>query len=113
MRVARPTVSMRYTVPDASAGGAALSNRSARGGSTIHGWPAVIVGLLVTAVGLGLAALMLGLVAPDAVRVNRDMPRWILALVGGLFAWAGVSVLVHGVAGLRRAARVRALRAAH
>jgi hypothetical protein len=94
-------------------GGVALPNRPARGGATtVHGWPAVFVGTLLTGVGLGLAALFMGFVAPGAVRV-RELPPRILALVGALFALAGASVAAHGVAGVRRMARVTRMRAAH
>jgi hypothetical protein len=106
------TVRSAETTYDASVAveGKALSNRTARSGTTIQGWPAVIVGLIVIAVGAGLAALVMGVIAPGATRTG-DFPRWIIALMGGLFAFAGLSVTLHGIKGIVRMARVRRLRA--
>jgi hypothetical protein len=106
------TVEARYDVSVAVSRGVALSNRAARSGTTIHGWPAVFVGILVMAVGLGLAAVVTEVIAPGAVRA-QGMPRWILALVGVLFAGAGASAAVRGILSVRRMARLRRLRAAH
>ena len=107
-----PRVIPTYDASGVPLGGVALPNRAARGGATtIHGWPAVAVGVLVTGIGLGLAGVMLGLIAPGSVKANGEMPTWIIAIVGGLFAWAGLSLTVHGLRGVRSATRVRSLRA--
>ncbi|MDQ3997310.1 MAG: hypothetical protein M3303_09860 [Gemmatimonadota bacterium] len=90
-----------------------LPNRAARGGATtVHGWPAVLIGILVTGVGLGIAGVATGAIAPDAFK-DRGMPGWIIALAGGIFAVAGLSVLIHGVRGIGRMDRVKRMRAAH
>ena len=90
-----------------------LPNRAARGGATtVHGWPAVVLGTLVTGVGLGMAGAATGVIAPGAIK-DGDAPGWIIALVGGIFAFAGVSALIHGVRGIGRMARVKRMRAAH
>jgi hypothetical protein len=106
------TATAKYDASVDGSGGVALSNRAARSGLTIHGWPAVVVGALVTAVGIGLAGLVMGVIAPGAVK-PQPMPRWIIAFAGLLFAFAGASAAVHGVQGVRRMARIRRLRAAH
>ena len=113
MTTSSRTTQATYDASSPTAAGTKLSNRAARSGSTIHGWPAVTAGTLVMAFGGLIAALMLGLVAPDAVRVSAGFPRWIVALGGGIFAFAGLSLAVHGFGGVRRLARVRALRAVH
>jgi hypothetical protein len=113
MRATRTVPPASYDASGLVTGGVALSNRPARGGSTtIHGWAAVLFGILFTGGGLALSALLTGIVAPGAVK-SRGMPAWILALVGLLFAVAGLSVLVHGIRGVERMSRVGRLRTAH
>jgi hypothetical protein len=109
---AHRTAGATYDAAALVEGGKALSNRAARSGTTIHGWPAVVLGVPIAAAGLGLAALVLGFLAPATVRTN-GMPPWILAMVGVSFAWAGVSTSVHGLLGVRRKAHVRRLQARH
>jgi hypothetical protein len=106
------TVEPKYDAAVAGTGGTALSNRAARSGTTIHGWPAVFAGMVVMGAGIALAALVTELIAPGAVK-PRGMPRWILALSGLLFAFAGASAMIHGIVGVGRMARVRRQRAAH
>ena len=106
------TVEAKYDASVAGSGGVALSNRAARSGTTIHGWPAVFVGAFVMAAGLGIAGLVMGIITPGAVK-PQPMPRSIIAFAGLLFAFAGASASVAGVQGVVRMARVRRLRAAH
>src|SRR5688572_15488362 len=80
------TVQNKYDASPPTTGGVALSNRPGRSGTTIHGWPAVFAGTVVTAAGIALAAAAMEIVAPGAVKTH-GMPRWILALVGLLFAF--------------------------
>lgn len=44
---------------------------------------------------------------------KNGFPSWILALIGGLFAFAGASAAVHGARGLARKARLRRWREAN
>src|SRR5688572_12410354 len=106
------TAETRYDPSVSNAGGVALSNRAARSGTTIHGWPAVFVGSVVAAAGTALAAVVMEFVAPGAVK-ESGMPRWILGLVSLLFAFAGASAAAHGIRDVGRRARIRQLRAAH
>jgi hypothetical protein len=107
-------VRLADTMYDAStpATGTVLTNRAARSGTTVQGWTAVVAGLIVTAAGIAFAALVSGVVGRGVVTTG-GFPTWILALMGGLFAVAGVSALIHGMRGIARMARVRQLRAAH
>jgi hypothetical protein len=106
------TVEAKYDASVAGSRGVPLSNRAARSGTTIHGWPAVVVGALVMAAGVALAGLVMGIIAPGAVK-PQPMPRWIIAFAGMLFAFAGASASLHGIQGVRRTTRIRRLRAAH
>src|SRR5918992_6037066 len=111
MKAVAQRVIPTYDASGAPLGGVALSNRSARGGSTtVHGWPAVFIGLLVTGAMLALAALALGLLAPGTMK--KDVPGSIVAVAAGIFALAGMSATIHGARGVRRMARVSRLRAA-
>jgi hypothetical protein len=112
MAIKLRSVEAKYDASVAGSGGIALSNRAARSGTTIHGWPAVFAGIVVMGAGIALAAFVTELIAPGAIRPH-GMPRWILALCGLLFAFAGASATLHGIAGVGRTARVRRLRAAH
>ncbi len=72
--------------------------------TTIHGWPSIWLGLLIAAVGvvIVLVSLDIGIHAPDR---SFNAPREMVALIGGIFALAGLSFLIHGIRGLRRAER--------
>jgi hypothetical protein len=93
-------------------GGVQLTGRQARSGTTIHGWPSVLVGLLVGGVGFTIMAVAAGLLT---IRQSggRHVPSWLLASVGAVFALAGMSLVVHGLHAALRMARVRRLRAAY
>jgi hypothetical protein len=93
-------------------GGVELRGRQARSATTIHGWPSVILGLPFVAVGLAIISVATGYIT---VRQSggRQVPSWLIASLGAVFAWAGISCVVHGLRGLRRTARSRQLRAAH
>ena len=92
--------------------GTALANRAARSGTSVQGWAAVVAGLIATTAGIGFAALVTGVVGRGLLTTG-GFPPWILAMMGGLFALAGLSSTIHGVRGISRVARVRRLRAAH
>ena len=101
-----------YDASGVPVGGVELSNRTARSGATtIHGWPTVVIGTLITAAMLALATFALGLLAPGTIK--KDVPGWIVAVAAGMFALAGMSLTFHGVRGVRRMARVTRMRAAH
>ena len=110
----RFTVRTAQTTYDASipAAGMALSNRTSRSATTIQGWPAVVAGSIATVAGVGFAALVMDVIGPGVAQTG-DFPRWILAMMGGLFALAGLSSTIHGIRCMARRARVRRLRAAH
>jgi hypothetical protein len=92
--------------------GVRLSSRQSRSATTIHGWPSLILGLPFVGVGLAIIAAAAGYIT---VRQSggRHVPSWLLASIGAVFAWAGLSFVVHGLRGARRTARSRRLRAAH
>lgn len=91
----------------ASTAGRELTGRNARSETTVHGWPALVLGLPFAGVGGALVAYGLRWLAP-AERAG-DAPRWLATVAGVIFAWAGLSFVVHGVRGLGRRRRVREL----
>lgn len=93
-------------------GGVQLSGRHARSATTIHGWPSVLVGLLVGGLGFTVIAVAAGVLTIRQLGSER-VPSLLIASVGAVFALAGTSLVVHGIHGARRMARVRRLRAAH
>ena len=93
-------------------GGVELRGRQPRSATTIHGWPSLILGLPIVAVGLAVMGVAGGYITVDHSS-GRQMPTWFAAILGAVFAWAGMSFVVHGLGGARRTARARRLRAAH
>lgn len=92
--------------------GVQLSGRQSRSATTIHGWPSLILGLPFVGVGLTIIAVAAGYIT---IRHSggRHVPSWFLATIGAVFAWAGLSFVVHGLRGARRTARSQRLRATH
>jgi hypothetical protein len=92
-------------------GGVELRGRQARSATTIHGWPSVILGLPFVAVGLAILGVATGYITVQSD--GRQLPTWFIAILGTVFAWAGLSFVGHGLGGARRTARAWRLRAAH
>ena len=75
-----------------------LRGHSAISPTTIYGWPAVLFSLPFVGVGI-----IIVLVALDIIHVNDakfNASREIVGCIGGLFALAGLSLLVHGLSSL-------------
>ena len=89
--------------------GRELSNHADRSGTTIHGWPAIAFGSVFAISGTAVGALAMA----GKLNASPGVPLWIGPVVGGLFALAGVSFIMHGFAGIRVQRRAHRLRATH
>ncbi|HUF26740.1 MAG TPA: hypothetical protein VMM18_07140 [Gemmatimonadaceae bacterium] len=88
-----------------------LPRHGDRSGTTIHGWPAIAFGLPFAGVGVVQA----WFAASGGMQTSPGVPSWLIASVGAVFVLAGSSLIVHGIAGVRRrrtAGRLRAENAA-
>jgi hypothetical protein len=92
--------------------GLELVGRQGRSATTLHGWPSLILGLPFVGVGCAIVAAAMGYL-PVRWSGGRQAPTWILVSIGFVFAYAGMSFVVHGLVGARRAARSRRSRTAH
>jgi hypothetical protein len=77
-----------------------LKQHQGRSATTIHGWPSVLFGLPFFGVGVG--ALVVWRVAPEQVEGPTPLLLWF----GVVFGLVGFSLILHGLKGLRRRARV-------
>ncbi len=89
----------------------ALPDHEGRSRTTIHGWPAVFLGLPFLAAGIAIALVAGGVIPMGDGRFHA--PRWVIGVMGAVFAFCGASMSLHGAAGLRRLARARRLRSLH
>ena len=83
-----------------------LSNYPAISQITAHGLGSLLFGLPFLGVGGAII-----LVALDKIQVDPSTihcPRWVLGMAGGVFFFAGLAIFIHGVAGMRRLARLKA-----
>ena len=83
-----------------------LGTNNARGDLLSAGWGRVVVGLIILAMGTFIV-----LVSADVIRSedsNFHAPRWVVGVVGVLFATAGLMVMVAGMLGARRTRRLKA-----
>lgn len=87
----------------ARAPGRELKDHENRSGTTVHGWPSVLVGLVAAAAGVPALLVALGYLAPDS---TSGAPVFVLGVVGGVFALIGLTFVAHGLAGVRRKTRV-------
>lgn len=78
--------------------------------TTIHGWPSFFFGL--PFLGAGIAIVLVSLDVIPASDAQFNVPREVVAIFGGVFAWAGLLLIFHGMAGLRRRARWEEMRRA-
>ncbi len=85
----------------------ALPKQPAISQTTIHGWWSVGVGLPVVAAGIWLSALSLDWIPTPDDRFG--VPRQVTALLGVSFALCGLSLMVNGIVGLVRRARMAAV----
>ena len=79
--------------------------------TTIHGWPAVLFGMVFLLAGTAII-----LVSADVIQADPSSfhaPRWVVGCAGGIFAISGLWVSLHGADGVwaarrrRRMARLR------
>jgi hypothetical protein len=113
--IASAIAAIKAKVPvtlEAGPDGVELNGRQPRSATTVHGWTSAIIGLPFAGGGLAVIAAAAGLLTLPQSR-GRPLPSWLLAPVGAVFALVGMSLIVHGLRGARRMARVRRLRAAH
>ena len=92
--------------PEGPPPGERLKGHTDRSGTTIHGWPAVLFGLPFAGVGVAIAVLS----ALGKMRTSGDAPPWLGAMMGGMFAMAGLILILHGLRGIvqrSRTARAR------
>jgi hypothetical protein len=109
----KTTISVGRYTPTSDATGTApgreLSNHTNRSGTTIHGSSSIAVGSIFAFAGSTFG----GLAWIGQVEMARGVPWWIGAMVGAMFAGAGLSFVVHGISGVRVQRRVRRFRATH
>lgn len=89
----------------------AITNMAPVSTTTVHGWPAVIVGLPFIGIGAFIILLALNVIpSPDS---NFHVPRGMVAAFGGMFFVAGASVLIHGLISIKHASRRKQLLSQH
>lgn len=91
--------------------GREMQGRNARTASPVRAGVALVIGIPFTAVGAALALFGAGVVGHG--RLGAGAPPWLAVVFGGVFAWAGLSFVVHGALELRRRRRVRLLQRRH
>lgn len=80
-----------------------------RSGTPVHGWPAILFGLPFLMAG-GIA-IFLSMTPQYLGNAASKAPMWILGAFGLIFALVGLSLIWHGIKGLRRASRAREIAA--
>jgi hypothetical protein len=73
--------------------------------TTIHGWPAILFGLPFILAGTCVVLVSFGVISVDDSKFH--VPKMLVAGFGGLFVLAGLSLMIHGIMGLRRLARIK------
>ena len=68
--------------------------------TTIHGWPAILFGLLFVAMGFPVLSLGTGWI--DYPKASIHAPLWVIGVCGGMFVACGVWLMLHGRRGLHR-----------
>lgn len=81
-----------------------LSGYTALSRTTIHGYPAALFGLAFAIPGGIIVLVGLGMIPVDESTIHA--PRWIVTLAGGLFLITGLWLILHGVLGILRLARL-------
>lgn len=77
--------------------------------TTIHGWPSLVFGLPFAGVGVFVLLLWSGQIEMDPGKVHA--PLWVIGVFGLMFLLAGLSLMWHGVDGIRRKAKIKSLKA--
>lgn len=97
---------------EATPHGVELAGRQSRSATTIHGLAAAILGPPFAAAGVAMLGVAAGLIALPQTG-SREIPVWLVAPLGAVFTWAGVSMFAHGLRGAVRSLRARKRRQAH
>jgi len=72
--------------------------------TTIHGWPSVWFGIPFAGIGGFVMGIGLGIVPVKASSVHA--PMWVIGVAGLAFFGAGMSLIVHGLKGVKRKAKM-------
>lgn len=91
-----------------SSGGNSLKGHIPISGTTIHGRSAIIFGMLFVGMGIFIVLMVTGVIPSRSAPRPRNI--WPAGLAGGVFALAGMWVIIHGLSGViaqRRARRMR------
>ena len=67
---------------------------------TLHGWPAILFGLVFVITSLPILTIGMGWMAYPKSSIHA--PPWVIDVFGGLFAACGVWLMFHGARGLHR-----------
>ena len=68
--------------------------------TTIHGWPAILFGLVFLIPGIPTLSIGMGWI--DYPKHSTHAPLWVIGFCGGLFIGGGLWLAIHGLRGLRR-----------
>ncbi len=69
-------------------------------GTTIHGWPAVVFGLLFVLAGIPIV--FVGMEWMDYPKNSIHAPLWVIGIAGSTFVGGGLWLVIHGLRGRRR-----------
>jgi len=87
--------------PDADAA-PLLQDHPTQSATTIDGWRSALFGLPFLAAGV-----WIGLAAFGFVSAREHGPRWLIGIIGGMFFFSGLFLVVHGLLGVARKMRYR------
>lgn len=94
---------------EGEAPGKRMKNYSPRSSTTAHGKRALLFGIPFFLMGLFIVCVGTGIVPTKESSAN--VPPLVISLCGAIFAVPGLGLILHGIFGMRRAAKVRAIRA--
>jgi hypothetical protein len=84
---------------------------STRGDKLSAGWGLVLFGLIFVGVGVAIVLMSADVIPTDDSDIH--VPRWVFGTVGGVFALPGLMIVLRGVRGGMRKARLKALARQH
>jgi len=85
-----------------------LSGRQPVSRTTIHGWPSVLLGSPFAGAGAFILLIGLGKVEMDPSKIHA--PMWVISAAGSMFLLAGLWFIWHGLDGVRRKAKIKAVK---